>query len=71
MPNPDHPSCVAIIGGGLIGSSWAAHYLGRGLDVAVSDPAPGAEGRVRAYVERVWPVVSQLGLAPGASLDRL
>ena len=42
MSNRDEAD-IAVIGGGLIGSSWAAHFLGRGLDVTVCDPAPGAE----------------------------
>lgn len=62
---------VAVIGAGLIGSSWATHFLARGLDVTVTDPAPGAEQRTRDYVERAWPVVTRLGLAPKASPTRL
>jgi 3-hydroxyacyl-CoA dehydrogenase len=38
---------VAIVGTGLIGSSWAACFLAHGLDVVATDPAPGTEARVR------------------------
>ncbi len=62
---------VAIVGTGLIGSSWAAHFLARGLDVTATDPAPDAGPRLRQYIDGVWPVLTQLGLAPGASPDRL
>jgi 3-hydroxyacyl-CoA dehydrogenase len=31
---------VAIVGTGVIGASWAAYYLSRGLDVIATDPAP-------------------------------
>jgi carnitine 3-dehydrogenase len=62
---------VAVVGAGLIGSSWATHFLARGLDVTVADPAPGAEQRTRDYVERAWPIVARLGLAPQASPTRL
>ena len=62
---------VAVVGTGLIGSSWAALFLARGLDVSATDPAPNAERELRAYVERVWPVLQEIGLSPSASLDRL
>ena len=45
---------VAIVGTGLIGSSWAACFLAHGLDVVATDPAPGTEDKVRQYVEAAW-----------------
>ncbi len=68
-----HPEIkqVAVVGTGLIGSSWAALFLARGLRVCATDPAPQAERELRAYVERVWPVLQDIGLAPGATPDRL
>lgn len=62
---------IAIVGTGTIGASWAAHYLAHGFDVTATDPAPGAEAALRSYVEGAWAGVTTLGLAPGASLDRL
>ncbi len=62
---------VAVIGAGTIGASWAAAFLARGLDVAASDPAPEGEAFLRRYVAEAWPALSQLGLAAGASPDRL
>lgn len=62
---------VAVIGTGVIGAGWATRCLAWGLDVVASDPAPGAEARLRAAVARAWPAISQLGLAAGASPDRL
>lgn len=62
---------VGIVGTGLIGSSWAALFLARGLDVVATDPASGAERRLRDYVTRVWPVLTRLGLAKDASIERL
>jgi 3-hydroxyacyl-CoA dehydrogenase len=41
---------VAIVGTGVIGASWAALFLSHGLDVVATDPAPGAEDRLRADV---------------------
>lgn len=62
---------VGIVGTGLIGSSWAALFLARGLDVVATDPAPQAEPRLREYVTRAWPALVKLGLAKDASLERL
>ncbi|WP_436772562.1 3-hydroxyacyl-CoA dehydrogenase NAD-binding domain-containing protein [Yinghuangia sp. YIM S09857] len=62
---------VAIVGTGVIGASWAAHFLARGLEVVATDPSPGAEDRVRADVVAHWPTLTRAGLAEGASPDRL
>ncbi|WP_232668521.1 3-hydroxyacyl-CoA dehydrogenase NAD-binding domain-containing protein [Pseudonocardia sp. TRM90224] len=62
---------VAVVGTGVIGASWAAHFLGRGMDVVATDPAAGAEERLRADVAAHWPTVTALGLAEGASPERL
>ena len=62
---------VAVIGTGVIGASWAALFLARGLDVVASDPAVGAEQRLRETVAKLWPVLERLGLADGASRERL
>jgi 3-hydroxyacyl-CoA dehydrogenase len=62
---------VAVIGTGVIGASWAAYFLARGLDVAATDPAPGAESRLRDDVARAWPALTELGLHPSASPERL
>src|SRR5271165_4601463 len=62
---------IAIVGTGVIGASWAALYLSRGFDVCASDPAPGAEVALRKYVDEAWETLTRLGLAPGASRDRL
>jgi carnitine 3-dehydrogenase len=62
---------VGIVGGGVIGAGWAARCLARGLDVVASDPAPGAEERLRAAVDNAWPALTRLGLWPGADRGRL
>jgi carnitine 3-dehydrogenase len=62
---------VAIVGTGTIGASWATHYLARGFDVVTTDPAPGAETALRSYVDAAWDTAATIGLAPGASPDRL
>ena len=62
---------IGIVGTGVIGAGWAACYLARGFDVAATDPAPGAEPALRTLVARMWTSLTRIGLAPGASLDRL
>ena len=62
---------IAIIGTGVIGASWAALFLAKGLDVVATDIAPGAEDRLRAFVNDAWPALGRLGLADGASRSRL
>ena len=71
MPYDKPVHRVAIVGTGVIGASWAALYLSRGFDVCASDPAPGAEVALRKYVDEAWGTLTRLGLAPGASRDRL
>src|SRR5260221_13350059 len=62
---------VAVIGAGTIGASWAAYFLAHGLSVTASDPAPNGEDFVRRTVAAAWPDLTRLGLAQGASPDRL
>src|SRR5690349_7515854 len=71
MSSPNQLQRIAIVGTGTIGASWATHYLAHGFDVTATDPAPGAEAALRSYVEGAWDAVTTLGLAPGASPDRL
>jgi 3-hydroxyacyl-CoA dehydrogenase len=69
--NPSVVRHVAVVGTGVIGASWAAHFLARGLDVVATDPAPGAEAALRAAVRAHWRVLEEIGLADTASPDRL
>ena len=62
---------VAIVGTGVIGASWAAYYLSRGLNVIATDPGPNAEANLRKYVDEAWKTLSTNGLSPNASRDRL
>jgi carnitine 3-dehydrogenase len=56
---------VAVVGTGVIGASWVAHFLARGLDVVATDPSPGAEERLRADVAAIWPTLQPVaGGAP-------
>jgi 3-hydroxyacyl-CoA dehydrogenase len=62
---------IAIVGTGVIGASWAAQFLANGFDVVATDPAPNAEKELRDYIDRAWTSLTAMGLAVGASRDRL
>jgi 3-hydroxyacyl-CoA dehydrogenase len=64
-------SNIAIIGTGVIGVSWAALFLAKGLDVVATDIAPNAEASLRRFVDAAWPALERLGLTLGASPRRL
>jgi 3-hydroxyacyl-CoA dehydrogenase len=62
---------VAVIGTGVIGASWTTLFLAKGLEVVATDVAPNAEAALRDFIDKAWPAMEELGLAPGASRDRL
>ncbi|MCB9430845.1 MAG: L-carnitine dehydrogenase [Ardenticatenaceae bacterium] len=62
---------VAVIGTGVIGSGWIAHFLRQGMQVRAWDPASDAEEKVRERLTAVWPILTRLGLHPNASPDNL
>ena len=62
---------IVVIGTGVIGASWCAFYLAKGMDVVATDIAPTAKASLDAYIKAAWPMLEELGLSPGASLDRL
>src|SRR5437016_3339639 len=62
---------IAIIGTGVIGASWTALFLAKGLQVVATDVAPSAEDALRTFVEAAWPALKRLGLSPGASQSNL
>jgi 3-hydroxyacyl-CoA dehydrogenase len=62
---------IAVVGTGVIGASWAAQYLSRGLDVVATNPSPDAEAGLRKYVEEAWEQLKVIGLSAGAAQDRL
>jgi carnitine 3-dehydrogenase len=62
---------IAIVGTGVIGAGWAAHFLAHGFNVVATDPGEGAEARLRELVDRYWATVESLGMADGASRNNL
>src|SRR4029077_979065 len=62
---------IVIIGTGVIGASWTALFLAKGLQVVATDVAPNAEAALRTFVETAWPALKRLGLSPDASQSNL
>ncbi len=55
---------AGLLGGGVIGGGWAARLLLAGVDVALYDPAPGAERVVGEILENARRALRRLTLAP-------
>lgn len=63
---------IAIIGAGLIGASWAALFLSKGLRVTVCDPSETALDGVPGFITTAWQDLAQLDdIAATPPLDRL
>ncbi len=60
-PDPGDVRRVACIGGGLIGSGWAAGFLAAGYDVVVHDPDPAARETLHRIIEMAWPSLVAMG----------
>lgn len=68
---PEQIQHIGIVGAGVIGGGWALHFLRLGKQVHVWDPAPAAGEQLLRQAEKTWPILEKLGLAQGASLDKL
>ena len=55
-------SQIAIIGTGVIGSSWAALFAAHGHEVSATDPRPDMADELRRAVDRFWPSLERQGL---------
>ncbi|WP_377187520.1 3-hydroxyacyl-CoA dehydrogenase NAD-binding domain-containing protein [Ruegeria meonggei] len=62
---------TACLGGGVIGASWAALFLASGRSVALFDPDPEVERKVRSYIDTAWPAMTELGLTRNGAPDSI
>ena len=62
-------SKVAVVGAGVIGTSWTALFLAHGLAVVVNDPRPDVETIVRDYIRNNLSTLKELGL-PTDNLEK-
>jgi ketoreductase RED1 len=60
---------VAVIGAGVIGSSWTALFLAHGLQVVVNDPRADIEAVVKGDLVKIAPTLRALGL-PSEGLEQ-
>jgi 3-hydroxyacyl-CoA dehydrogenase len=58
---PQQIRTVAVVGCGVIGSSWACLFLSKGLKVIIYDPAAGAEESFKRYLQDAWPALQTSG----------
>ena len=70
-PDPTTVTRVASIGAGPIGGGWTAHFLARGYDVTAYIHDPAERDALISVVKTGWTSLVSLGLADGASLERL
>ena len=70
-PDPASVTRIASLGAGPIGGGWTAHFLARGYDVTAYLHDASEADAFHAILRTAWRSLTDLGLAPGASLDRL
>jgi carnitine 3-dehydrogenase len=68
---PESVGRIAVVGTGVIGGGWAAHFLRTGYEVVAFDPGPDAARRLDSLVDNAWSACERMGLADGARRDRL
>ncbi len=69
---PSETNKIAIVGAGVIGGAWAAHFMRHGMHVKVWDPAPDAEEKFRTRLnETIMPTLERLGMWEGASAENI
>lgn len=62
---------VGVIGTGVIGASWTALFLAKGLRVIVTDPAPGAESKLHEYLKKNYLAIPNKIATPENYLQNL
>ena len=60
---------AGVLGAGVIGASWTALLLARGIPTTVYDVDPNVETKVRSYVEAAWSALTELGLTEHGTPD--
>jgi carnitine 3-dehydrogenase len=70
-PDPHSVTRVTSLGAGPIGCGWTAHFLARGYDVTAYLHDVAETDAFMSILKTAWISLTELGLAEGASLDRL
>ena len=69
--DPKSVTRISSLGAGPIGGGWTAHFLARGYDVTAYLHDKNEKNSFMAILKTAWVSLEELGLAPGASMDRL
>ncbi len=69
--NPESVTRVSSLGAGPIGGGWTAHFLARGYDVTAYLHDESERVAFLSIINTAWVSLIDLGLSPGASMDRL
>ena len=67
--NPEAVKNIACIGAGPIGGGWTAHYLARGYNVTTYLHDVSEIDGLNRLLETAWISLTEMGLAPDASMD--
>lgn len=70
-PEPSDVRRITSLGAGPIGAGWTAHFLARGYETTAYLHSMDEKPAFTQILETAWISLEQLGLASGASLDRL
>lgn len=62
---------ITVVGTGVIGAGWIARFLSHGYQVTAFDPAPGAEEKLNASLEDLWPTLVKSDIAEADGLKNL
>lgn len=68
---PEDVRTITTLGAGPIGAGWAAYFLAQGYDVTAWVFDKAEEAKLRGLIDAAWESLEELGLADGASRDRL
>ncbi len=62
---------ATVVGGGVIGASWAALFLANGVAVTINDPDPDIAGKVETVIGGAAPALAGLGYQVGGLIGEV
>jgi carnitine 3-dehydrogenase len=69
--DPNSVKRISSLGAGPIGGGWTAHFLARGYDVTAYLHDKSETSSFMSILKTAWVSLTELGLAPDASIERL
>lgn len=71
MQNSQNINHVGVIGGGLIGLSWACLFAARGKQVTIYDTRSEVQNKIKGFKERAWPYLERLGWVDSSAYQNI